>query len=308
MDRPPLSILLPTTTWTPACEQVAEQLRGEDELLILSDYESDPVARRTELPAGVSVIPAGDPDGCSGKANAIDVGMERARHDRIVWTDDDFAHPEDWLDQLSADYDAHGPVSELPFFRGRDPLAVLLEPTNAFGGTFLTWLGDVAWGGGVIFERADLDVGAFRRDLTRTVSDDGTLGEHLDVTTVKRVREVPSGGTMRETVERFVRFIKLTRFHAPGLTAFNLAALIAMVGALFVAPLLTAGVLTATYGAVYAGFGIRRWTFLLAVPATVANLPLMGYALLRRTFVWGGRRYRWRSMFDVEVRDVERDD
>ncbi|QGN07169.1 glycosyltransferase [Halorhabdus sp. CBA1104] len=301
MERPPISVLLPTTTWTPACGQVANQLQDGDELLILCDYESDPVSERTDIPASVSVIPAGEPAGCSGKANAIDVGMERAHNDRIVWTDDDFEHPDGWLERLSADYDANGPVSEVPFFRGRDPLSVLLEPTNAFGGTLMTWLGDVAWGGGVIFECDDLDVAAFRTDLTRTVSDDGTLGEHLDVTTVKRVRVVPAGGTTRESLERYVRFISLTRFHAPGLTAFNLGALFAIVAALVVAPLLTIGGLTATYGAVYAAFGIRRWTFLLAVPATVGNLPLFVYALARRTFVWGGRRYRWRSMFDVEV-------
>ena len=301
MERPPVSVLLPTTTWTPACRQVAEQLRDDDELLVLPDHESDPVAKQTGLPQSVSVIPVGDPDGCSGKANAIAVGMERARHDRLVWTDDDFDHPPDWLDQLSADYDRHGPVSEVPFFRGRDPLAVLLEPTNVFGGTLTTWLGDIPWGGSVIFERDDLDVDAFRADLTRTVSDDGTLGEHLEMTTLKRVREVSAGGTIRQTLERFVRFIKIVRFHAPAITVFNAFALLAITTALVLFPLLTTVGVTLSYGLVYATFGIRRWTFLLAVPATLVNLPLMAYALARRTFVWGGRRYRWRSMFDVEV-------
>lgn len=31
--------------------------------------------------------------------------MEAARHDRLVWTDDDFHHPPDWLATLSADYE-----------------------------------------------------------------------------------------------------------------------------------------------------------------------------------------------------------
>jgi len=301
MARPPISILLPTTTWTPACRQVAEQLRGEDELLVLPDHESDPVAKQTGLPPSVSVIPAGDPDGCSGKANAIDVGMERARHDRLVWTDDDFEHPPDWLDQLSADYDRHGPVSEVPFFRGRDALSVLLEPTNVFGGTLTTWAADIPWGGSVIFERGDLEVDAFRADLTRTISDDGTLDEHLEMTTLKRVREVSAGGTIRQTLERFVRFIKIVRFHGPGITVFNALALLALTALLVLYPVLTTVGVTLSYGLVYATFGIRRWTFLLAVPATLVNLPLMAYALARRTFVWGGRRYCWRSMFDVEV-------
>ncbi|CCQ34544.1 glycosyl transferase protein [Halorhabdus tiamatea SARL4B] len=301
MERPPISVLLPTTTWTSACRQVAEQLQDDDELLLLCDHESDPVAERTDLTPAVSVIPAGDPDGCSGKANAVDRGMDRASHDRIVWTDDDFDHPPDWLDTLSADYDRHGPVSEVPFFRGEDPLSVFLEPTNVFGGTLTTWLGDIPWGGSVIFERDDLDIEAFRADLRRTVSDDGTLGEHLEMTTLKRVREVSAGGTVRESLERFVRFIKIVRFHGPAITAFNALALLAITTALVSFPLLTTVGVTLSYGLVYAAFGIRRWTFLLAVPATVVNLPLFAYALVRRTFVWGGRRYRWRSMFDVEI-------
>jgi glycosyltransferase involved in cell wall biosynthesis len=210
MERPPTTVILPTVEWTAACGDVAAQLRPDDELLVVCDAADDPVAERSDLPAGVDVVVAGDPDGCSGKANAIDAGMERASNDRIVWTDDDFHHPDDWLETLHADYAEHGPVSEIPFFRGRDPLAVLLEPTNVFGGTVLTWAGDIAWGGGVIFERSDIDEEAFRRDLRRTVSDDGTLGEYLDVTTLRRVREVPAGGSVRETLERHVRFIKLT--------------------------------------------------------------------------------------------------
>jgi len=301
VDRTPLSVLLPTLSWTDACDEVASQLATADELFVICDHADDPVAERDGLADGVEVVVAGDPDGCSGKANAIDVGMERASHERIVWTDDDFHHPEDWLDTLAADYEEHGPVSEVPFFRGRDPLAVLLEPTNVFGGTLLTWLGDVAWGGGVIFERDDLDVEAFRADLRRTISDDGTLGEHLPVTTRKRVREVPAGGRLRSTLERYVRFIKTVRFHAPGLSVFNVVSLVATAAAFVFAPVVTTVGFTAMYGAIYAAFGIRRWTFMLALPAMLANIPLMGYALARRTFVWGGRRYRWRRMFDVGI-------
>lgn len=48
--------------------------------------------------------------------------------------------------------------------------------------------------------------------------------------------------------------------------------------------LLTAGVC--------APFGVGRWTALLAPPAVVLQRPLLAYALGRRTFGWGGRRYR----------------
>jgi hypothetical protein len=62
-------------------------------------------------------------------------------------------------------------------------------------------------------------------------------------------------------------------------------------------------VLTGLTAAVYASFGIDRLSALLAVPALMTALPLGLYASVRDTFVWGGRRYRWRSKFDVDVLD-----
>ncbi|MDB2239425.1 hypothetical protein PM026_16850, partial [Halorubrum ezzemoulense] len=74
----PTSILLPTVSWTPACGDVAAQLGSEDELLIIHDTEDDPVTDRERFPENVRLVPAGDPVGCSGKANAIAAGMEAA--------------------------------------------------------------------------------------------------------------------------------------------------------------------------------------------------------------------------------------
>ena len=92
-DRPPVSVLLPTTRWTDACGELAAQLKDHDELLIIHDVEDDPVTDQQTTPEGVRLIAAGEPKHCSGKANAIAAGMEVARHDRLVWTDDDFHHP-----------------------------------------------------------------------------------------------------------------------------------------------------------------------------------------------------------------------
>ena len=111
------------------------------------DHGDDPVSGRERLPENVRLICAGDPVGCSGKANAIAAGMEAAKHDRLVWTDDDFHHPPDWLDQLHQDYAEYGPTTELPAFVGQDPLAVLLEPIYVLGGTLGTYVGDHAWAG-----------------------------------------------------------------------------------------------------------------------------------------------------------------
>ncbi|WP_050032647.1 glycosyltransferase [Halorubrum halophilum] len=306
-DRPPNSVLLPTVRWADACDEVAGQLGERDELLVICDTADDPVAdRRGTTPDGVRIVLAGEPEGCSGKANAIAVGMEAAAHDRIVWTDDDFAHPDHWLATLNADYERQGPTTEIPVFVGKDPLARLLEPAYALGGTAAVSAGGIAWGGAVVFERDDLRDGrdAFLADLRRTVSDDGTLSEHVDVTAADRTRTVPAGGSIRGSLERFVRFFRIVRFHAPLGAAFNVAFAVAFAALCLFAPVIGVTLVTAISAGIYARFGIRRATFLLAGPAVIVSPLLLAYALARRTFVWGGRRYRWRSLFDVEVLPV----
>ncbi|TKX75301.1 glycosyltransferase [Halorubrum sp. GN11_10-6_MGM] len=329
-DPAPVSVLLPTVRWTDACDEVAEQLRGPgafdgenggdtggdgggggdraaDELLVICDSPDDPVAaRRGDLPDRVRLLVAGEPEGCSGKANAIAAGMEAAANDRIAWTDDDFHHPPEWLATLDADYDRRGPTTEVPVFVGEDPLARLFEPAYVIGGTLAVFAAGVAWGGAVIFERDDLRDGeaAFLRDLRRTVSDDGTLTEHVDVSAVDRTRHVPAGGSLRGSLERFVRFLTITRYHAPAATAFNAVFGVVMAALCLLAPFAGVSLVTALAGAAYARFGIRRATFLLAAPGVLIAPPLMAYAFARRTFVWGGRRYRWRSLFDVAVEPV----
>jgi len=336
----PVSVLLPTVRWTDACDEVADQLCGPeafgvgdgidgggdaadtgeedaatdagggnaaDELLVVCDSPDDPVAdRRGDLPPRVRIVVAGEPEGCSGKANAIAAGMEAAASDRLLWTDDDFRHPPGWLATLDADYEHRGPTTEVPVFVGRDPLARLFEPAYVIGGTLAVFAAGVAWGGAVIFERDDLRNGeaAFLRDLRRTVSDDGTLTEHLDVAAADRPRRVAAGGSLRGSLERFVRFLTITRYHAPAATAFNAAFGVVMAVFCLFAPFVGVTLITALAGLAYARFGIRRATFLLAAPGVLIAPPLMAYALARRTFVWGGRRYRWRSMFDVAVESV----
>ncbi|MEF8884606.1 MAG: glycosyltransferase [Haloarculaceae archaeon] len=114
---------------------------------MIHDSEDDPVAEQEEFPGGVRFVAAGEPEGCSGKANAIAAGMEAARHDRLVWTDDDFHHPPNWLATFNSDYETHGPVSEVPYFVGRDPLSMLLEPLYASATSLGIYLGNQIWGG-----------------------------------------------------------------------------------------------------------------------------------------------------------------
>lgn len=300
----PISVLLPTVEPTAACEEVADQLGPADELLIVHDAESDPVSNHAdELPGRTRVVRAGEPEGCSGKANAIAAGMEAARHDRLVWTDDDFHHPSDWLAGLRADYERHGPTSEVPVFVGCDPLAVLFEPIYVLNGTLGVSLADIPWGGSVIFDRGDIDEDAFLADLRRTVSDDGLLMEYVEMTTVKRTRRVAIGGSLRETIENQVRFTQIVRHHQPGGVVGQAVTGIAVLLGCVLSPALTAAILTLAVGGIYAAFGVCRPTYLLAFPAVVLSVLFTPYTWSRRSFVWDGRRYRWHSKFDVTVVD-----
>ncbi|MFW5917762.1 MAG: glycosyl transferase, partial [Halorubrum sp.] len=134
--------------------------------------------------------------------------------------------------------------------------------------------------------------------------DDGTLTEYLDVTAADRTRTVPSGGSFRGSLERFVRFFQIARRHAPLSAAFNVVLSVCLAGLCLLAPVIGVAIVTALSAAVYARFGIRRATFLLAGPSVLVSPVFIAYAVARRTFVWSGRRYRWRSMFDVEVSSV----
>jgi hypothetical protein len=152
--------------------------------------------------------------------------------------------------------------------------------------------------------RGDLNRGAFL-PTSLTVSDDGLLAEYLDVTPRRRVRPVPIGGTIGASIERHIRFTRIVWRHDPRTTLLTTVQtfLLTLLCPLF--PVLGLLVTVAILSVVYAAFGIRRWTVLLAYPAMIVQLPLLGYALARRTFVRGGRRYRWHGKFDVRVLDEE---
>ncbi|MES3518210.1 MAG: glycosyltransferase [Natronomonas sp.] len=297
--RGPISVVLPTVDGVEACREIAALLEPADELVVVCDAADDPIATAAGLPAAARIVTAGAPVACSGKANAVAAGIEAAAHDRIVLTDDDFSRPDDWLRQLSADYERDGPSSELPLFVGCDPLSRLFEPLYAVGSLGLYYT-DIAWGGAIIFDRADLDVDRVCAELRRTVSDDGLLSEHLDITQRRRLRTVPIGGTLSESIERHVRFVQIFRWFAPG----GLAAAIVGFTALAVVCLLVpavAGLVIASAVVVYATLGTWR-VAVLWTPASVLSFPpAVVYALSRRTFVWAGRRYRWRGKFDTVV-------
>jgi glycosyltransferase involved in cell wall biosynthesis len=299
-SSPPTTVILPTIRTTAVIDELVDQLGPGDELLVVCDTEADPVASEAgSFPDGVRLVVAGEPEGCSGKANAIAAGMDAAQTDRIVWTDDDFHHPPTWLADLQVDYHRQGPTTEVPYFVGNDLLSTLLEPMYMMGATAGLTLIDKPWAGAVIFERDDLDEAAFLADLRRTISDDGLLGTYLDVAPVNRVRRVDVGGTVSESLERNTRFMQIVDYFSPypNVTV-PLAAFYFTCCLLF--PLPAAVVSTVGMAMVYVYFGVFRWTVLLTYPALIAQFPLLLYGL-SRSFVWGGRRYHWPERFEVSI-------
>lgn len=297
------TIILPTVEWTPSSEQLVRQMTAEDELLVVCDRETDPVAT-ADLPDAVEVVVAGEPQGCSGKANAVAAALERASQDRIVLTDDDVDRDEDWLETLKRLGDEHGAVTAIPLFVSEEYPWRCLEPLCIVTVSWVIGRSTmVPWGGGVTFDRRDLDVDGYVSDLRRTVSDDALLATYLDdvVPAPELVNEVAVPGGPRATVERMTRFVKIFYRFAPvsTLLAFVVFLAVIAVGALF--PLPVALGVTAFAYARYRTLGIGRFTWLFAVPSLVLAPAIGVVGILRPTFVWGGRRYRWDDTFDVTV-------
>lgn len=305
VDRDPVSVLLPTVEWNAACDQLAAQLASEDELLVICDTEQDPVATR-EPPDGVQILIAGEPEGCSGKANALAHGMSRARHDRFVWTDADFERDADWLDRLVTAGETHGPATAIPFFTGAGWWR-LLEPWHGalFTLTFSLQAGDAAdtaWGGGVVFTRSELTVpvSEFVEELGGVMSDDYLLGQRLPhvhaVQSMVTPVEVP--GDFRSVRHRLIRFAGVNEGCLPGLV---ISSLLFVAGSLF--PLGAALSATVGFAGIYAWLGHRRLNFVFAYPGLLMLPVVSCTAMLIDEFEWTGRRYRFPNSGDVEVLD-----
>ncbi|ADD07667.1 putative glycosyltransferase, family 21 (plasmid) [Natrialba magadii ATCC 43099] len=251
------SIILPTFEWTRSCAQLARQLEPEDELLVVCDHEDDPVAS-AELPENAELLVAGEPEGCSGKANAVALALEHASQDRIVLTDDD------------------------------------VDRTN--------W---VTWGGGVTFDRREIDLEGYVGDLRRTVSDDALLAEYTDEVVASReiVNKVYVPGGPRVTYERITRFATIFYRFAPRRTLAILGLFLAVAAAGILAPLLVAFGVTYIARDRYRSLGVDRRTWVFAVPSLLLAPFFVLAGIVRPTFVWGGRRYHWPDTFDVTVVD-----
>jgi hypothetical protein len=308
-ERPtaPVSVVLPTRKWTDACAEVAAQTAPDDEFVIACDGPADPVV---EAAAGTTatVVVAGEPEGCSAKCNALAAGIERATRGRLVCTDADFEHGDEWLAtvrrRLAALPDGHV-LSTAPILVSEGPLGKLLEPLSAVGVATSVRFDMGVWGGTMAFRRGDIDVEGFVGDLRRTVGDDALLAERAAGVETARslVREMPVDGTLRGTLSRRVRWTRMGLYVDPAGIASRLLTAVAVIVGTLLAPFVTVPLVTGVTAAAYAALGHRRWTFLLAVPGYALSLVCLCYGLARVEFEWTGRRYRWTSLYDVTVCD-----
>ncbi|ADD07348.1 putative glycosyltransferase, family 21 (plasmid) [Natrialba magadii ATCC 43099] len=299
------TVILPTFEWTRSCDQLGRQLESDDELLVVCDSADDPVAS-ADLPVGAELLVAGEPEGCSGKANAIALALEHASQDRIVLTDDDVERDDDWLATIKRLGEEHGTVTAIPVFYSEEYPFKLLEPLCIVLASLVVDQTDwVTWGGGVTFDRREIDCEGYIDDLRQTVSDDALLAEYTDevVASHELVNPVRVPGGPRVTYERITRFVTIFYRFTPRKTLAILGLFLAVAAAGIVAPLLVAFGVTYLARNRYRAFGVDRRTWLFAVPSLVLA-PLFGIAgIVRPTFVWGGRRYRWDDTFDVTVLD-----
>lgn len=312
-------ILLPTRDWTLACSEVVTQLKGDDELLIICDTSSDAVASHPLLAAvsetdtpTVRLLIAGEPQGCSGKANAIATGLKNASPDqeRFVWTDGDFVHGDDWLDSIKTlGEQADGAVSGVPVFTSDGWAWRMYEPAAAMFGSLGILVQNGAWGGSVTFTRDHLDLDGLVRNLQRTVSDDGLLWRHLaaehggvGVTTTRELTyEVPVEGTLQAALNRLNRNGQILWMTDPNGMRQSVVVFGIAVGLSVVAPLCVGILVTALAWMTYRYLGVRRWTWMLAFPSLFINAVGLVLGFVRTEFWWGGRKYRWKTRFDVDV-------
>jgi len=287
---------------------MAAQLQEGDELFVICDTENDPVASH-DPPEGVEILVAGEPEGCSGKANAMAYGMERATNDRFVWTDADFERDEEWLNQLVTAGERHGPATAVPFWYGNGAWSIP-EPWTVMFSTLLIYYGigstgNIGWGGGLTFTREELNITAeqLAEELRQVLSDDGLLSQHINgfhaVKSMVTPVEVP--GDVQPTYARLIRFNRLTHIHE-GMTGDLVVALVMMAAAVAY-PLIVAPAVTLLTGGAYAVLGLRRPTFLLSyLGLFFVPLAILGGMFILE-FEWAGRRYRLNEVYDVQVID-----
>lgn len=294
------SVLLPTTTWTDGCDDVVADLRPEDELIVVADRSEDPVL--DAAPDSARTLVAGDPVGCAGKANALAAGMERASQDVVVWTDDDVSRDPGWRDRLVENARESGAATEVPVYVGSG-LWSLLEPAMALFGSLGMASSGKVWGGGVAFDRTELDEEELLSELRRTVGDDSLLSTYVEDPWVDtdHPREVRVGGSPSAVYHRMARFAKATFYFEPVSTTVLLAITTVVAALCLLFPFVGLPATTGLGVWTYRKLTVSRPSVVLSFPSFVLVPLAIFVGRVAPTFEWGGRRYRWSGRFDVTV-------
>ncbi len=118
----PVSIVLPTynekDTIAPLVKEIAAGISGESEIIVVDDNSPDGTG---EI---VSALGRDDPRITllrrreRGLTSALRAGIEKARHETIIWLDADFAHPPEAIPDLVAADDAYDIVVASRYVRG----------------------------------------------------------------------------------------------------------------------------------------------------------------------------------------------
>jgi hypothetical protein len=95
--------------------------------------------------------------------------------------------------------------------------------------------------------------------------------------------------------------VKAPFFHEPIVMAALTALWALLVFVSLFAPLASALVTTVVAAGAYRYAGVTRPSVVFAYPSLCLCPLVMLACLFGRTFEWGGRRYRWRGTFDVEL-------
>jgi hypothetical protein len=294
------SVILPTVRWTAAAETVVAGLRADDELFVVCDSDTDPVV--DAAPPEATVIAAGEPVGCSGKANALAAGMEAATDDIVVWTDDDVDREEAWLTRLVTQAEKHDAATEVPIYLG-GRFWQPFEPAVLMLGSVGQATGGYVWGGGVAFDRTELDEESLLSELRQTVGDDSLLSEYVDDVwaDTEHSRRVRVDGAPRNVYHRLVRFGKTAVRFEPRQTAGLFGVSVLFAAGSVALPIVGAVVATLCGLLAYRFLGVRRRSVLLSFPSLLLVPLLLFVGVVAPTFEWGGRTYSWGGKFDVTV-------
>lgn len=299
-------VIIPTLSWTSACEQVYQQLDDGDELIAVCDSESDPLSKQ-DTPSDIKVLVAGEPEGCSGKCNALAEALEQAAREHVVCTDADFQHPEGWLDEVKNSLEENEFVTTMNFFKSRKLTGKILEPGYLMGVFTGTYLGAGAWGGLMAFNKDRAPLDDITDQLRRTLSDDLLIGQFFQdqILNTSNFAVVDTQGGFKDALKTYKRFARSIYLMDPKMFYIPFIGVLTYLLFLVSSPVLGLLLPVLIAGLLYANFGVKRLTFLLAPLSIFLVTILVLWGAHSEKIEWNGRTYRWKDKLEVEVLHAE---